>query len=216
MLSDYDQFGQDEARKAEVTRLGLAYSLLTAHTSFVAVDTLVRNAGGHSTTVTQPLPMPQGVSDAAVGHARGGLVGGVVSGVAASPLAHAPAPLAKRAAGSSVVEVVAQDRAARQEKAKEASALRIRGFSGITGTSDPAALRREVEARLLDPALAAALAGMPAGTTLELKVDASGQVLSATFSRAFPGMAKAKALITLWRLRSWTGSLAGSLELTLG
>jgi len=212
MLSDYDQFGQDEARKAEVTRLGLAYSLLTAHTSFVAVDTLVRNAGGHSTTVTQPLPLPEGVSDAAVGYVRGGVVGGVP----ASPLAYAPAPLAKRAAGSSVVEVVAQDRAARQEKAKEDSALRIRGFSGITGTSDPAALRREVEARLLDPALAAALAGMPAGTALELKVDASGQVVSVTISRSFPGVAKAKALITLWRLRSWTGSLAGSLELTLG
>ncbi|MBK7295093.1 MAG: VWA domain-containing protein [Holophagaceae bacterium] len=213
MLSDYDQFGQDEARKAEVTRLGLAYHLLTAHTSFVAVDTLVRNSGGHSTTVTQPLPLPEGVSDAAVGYARGGVVGGV----AASPMAYAPAPMAKRAAGTSAaVEVLAQDRASRQEKAKEASILRIRAFSGITGTSDPAALRREVEARLLDPALAAVLAGMPAGTTLELKVDGSGQVVSVRFSQSFPGAAKAKALITLWRLRSWTGGLTGSLEFTLG
>ncbi len=212
MLSDYDQFGQDEARKAEVTRLGLTYHLLTAHTSFVAVDTLVRNTGGHSTTVTQPLPLPEGVSDAAVGYARGGMVGGV----AASPMAYAPAPMAKRAAGSTVVEVVAQDREARQEKAKEASVLRIRSFSGITGTSDPAALRREVEARLLDPALATALAGMPAETALEMKVDGSGQVVSATFGRTFPGAAKAKALIVLWRLRSWTGGLAGRLEVTLG
>lgn len=212
MLSDYDQFGQDEARKAEVTRLGLAYSLLTAHTSFVAVDTLIRNTGGHNTTVTQPLPLPEGVSDAAVGYARGGMVGGVV----ASPMAYAPAPMAKRAAGSNVVEVVAQDRAARQEKAKEASVHRIRSFSGITGTSDPAALRREVEARLLDPALAATLAGMPAGTTLTLKVDGSGQVVSVSFGQSFPGAAKAKALIVLWRLRSWTGGLTGSLEFTLG
>ena len=67
MLSDYDQFGQDADRKAEVTRLGLSYHLLTAYTSFVAVDTQVRNAAGSSTTVTQPLPMPEGVSDAAVG-----------------------------------------------------------------------------------------------------------------------------------------------------
>src|SRR5512133_3280863 len=66
-LSDYDQFGADEGRTAEVTRLGLAYHLLTAYTSFVAVDTQVRNAGGGSTTVTQPLPMPEGVSDAAGG-----------------------------------------------------------------------------------------------------------------------------------------------------
>ena len=73
-----------------------------------------------------------------------------------------------------------------------------------------------MEARLLDPALAAALAGMPAGTRLELKVDATGQLVSATFSQSFPGAAKAKALIALWRLRSWTGGLAGSLEMTLG
>jgi len=209
MLSDYDQFGQDEARKAEVTRLGLAYHLLTAHTSFVAVDTLVRNTGGQSTTVTQPLPLPEGVSDAAVGY----LSPGVVGGVTASAMPYAPAPMAKRHA---VVEVMAQDRAARQEKAKEASVFRIRSFSGITGTSDPASLRREVEARLVDPAVAAALAGMPAGTTLDLKVDASGQVVSVSFSRSFPTAAKAKALIALWRLRSWTGGLAGSLEFTLG
>jgi len=213
MLSDYDQFGQDEGRKAEVTRLGLAYHLLTAHTSFVAVDTLVRNAGGHSTKVTQPLPLPEGVSDAAVGY----LSPGVAGGVAASAMPYAPAPMAKRAsAGSAVVEVLAQDRASRQEKAKEASFLRIRAFSGITGTSDPAALRREVKARLLDPALTAALAGIPAGTTLELKVDGSGQVVLVTFGRTFPGAAKAKALIALWRLRSWTGGRAGSLEFTLG
>ena len=212
MLSDYDQFGQDEARKAEVTRLGLAYHLLTAHTSFVAVDTLVRNAGGHSTTVTQPLPLPEGVSDAAVGY----LSPGVVGGVAASAMAYAPAPMARRAsAGSAVVEVLAQDRASRQEKAKEAATLRIRSFSGITGTSDPAALRREVEARLLDPALTSALAGLPSGTTLELKVDGSGQVVLVTFGRTFPGAAKAKVLIATWRLRSWTGGLAGSIEMTL-
>jgi hypothetical protein len=130
----------------------------------------------------------------------------------------------------SMAEVVAQDKVDRREKAKTApgqhssalsgnsggSRLRILAFSGITGTSDPAALRRELEARLLDPALAAALAGLPSGTTLALKVDGSGQVLSVTFSQTFPGAAKAKALITAWRLRSWTGGLAGSMEATLG
>jgi Ca-activated chloride channel family protein len=50
-----------------VTELGLAYNLLTAHTSFVAVDKEVRNNTGRSTMVKQPLPLPQGVSDYAVG-----------------------------------------------------------------------------------------------------------------------------------------------------
>jgi hypothetical protein len=49
-----------------------------------------------------------------------------------------------------------------------------------------------------------------------MKVGRSVQVLSVTFSQAFPGTAKAKALITAWRLRSWTGGMAGSMEVTLG
>ncbi len=220
MLSDYDQFGQDRDRKAEVTRLGLAYNLLTAYTSFIAVDTQVRNTGG-STTVTQPLPLPEGVSDAAVG-ASGGVMGGLAGGVMnRSSLAYAPAaPMMKSAHGQAALETVAQDREERKEKAKQVparpSSLRIRSFSGLTGTSDPAALRREVEARLMDPALAAALSGLPSGSTLQLKVDGSGQVVLVTFSQTFPGAAKAKTLITVWRLRSWTGGLAGSLEFTLG
>ena len=221
MLSDYDQFGQDADRKAEVTRLGLAYHLLTAYTSFVAVDTQVRNHGG-STTVTQPLPMPEGVSDAAVGGASGGIIGGLVGGVVGSGMSrsmalNSPAPVSKHAAPASAVnELLEKDAKVRQEKAKVAPGLRILAFSGITGTSDPRDLRREITARLLDPALAAALSSLPAGTVLELKVDHTGQVVSASFSQAFAGSAKAKALIEVWRLRSWTGSLAGSLELSLG
>ncbi|MBK9798071.1 MAG: VWA domain-containing protein [Holophagaceae bacterium] len=211
MLSDYDQFGQDPDRKAEVTRLGLAYNLLTAYTSFIAVDTQVRNTGG-STTVTQPLPLPEGVSDAAVGYARQSFTGGVAGG--AMPTS-APAPMVKMARNQAVMEAVSQDHQEREDKAKGAAGRRIRGFSGLTGTSDPAALRGEVEARLLDPALAAALASLPTGTKLLLKVDGSGQVVSVTFSQSFPGAAKAKALITAWRLRSWTGGLAGSLEFAL-
>lgn len=52
----------------EVTALGLKYSLMTPYTSFVAVDKLKR-ADGQVVTVKQPLPMPEGVSDLAVGQA---------------------------------------------------------------------------------------------------------------------------------------------------
>jgi Ca-activated chloride channel family protein len=65
-LADAERLGGDEERRAEITRLGLAYSLLTAHTSFVAVDTVVRG-DGLPERVVQPLPLPQGVSDLAVG-----------------------------------------------------------------------------------------------------------------------------------------------------
>lgn len=63
-LADYGKMGENV--KDEVTKLGLRYSLMTEFTSFVAVDTLVRNTGT-SETVKQPLPLPEGVSDLAVG-----------------------------------------------------------------------------------------------------------------------------------------------------
>ena len=72
LLADYNQLAYTDERKAQVTRLGLKYSLLTDYTSFVAIDTRVRNEdGGETQTVKQPLPLPQGVSDSALG--RGGM-----------------------------------------------------------------------------------------------------------------------------------------------
>jgi len=67
LLSDYNRLRPNDSRIREVTDLGLRYNLLTAYTSFVAVDSAVRNAGGTASTVKQPLPLPQGVSDYAVG-----------------------------------------------------------------------------------------------------------------------------------------------------
>jgi Ca-activated chloride channel family protein len=67
LLSDYNMLRADDKRVKEVTDLGLTYNLLTAYTSFVAVDTEIRNQEGKLTTVKQPLPLPQGVSNYAVG-----------------------------------------------------------------------------------------------------------------------------------------------------
>jgi Ca-activated chloride channel family protein len=72
LLDDYGmiyQYGDNaEARITETTDLGLKYNLLTKYTSFVAIDQEVRS-DGKVVTVKQPLPMPEGVSDAAVGNA---------------------------------------------------------------------------------------------------------------------------------------------------
>jgi Ca-activated chloride channel family protein len=56
----------------EITGLGLAYSLLTPYTSFVAVDETPRELAQATTTVKQPLPLPQGVTAAAVGSTQAG------------------------------------------------------------------------------------------------------------------------------------------------
>lgn len=67
ILSDYNKLRADDKRVKEVTDLGLMYNLLTAYTSFVAVDNEVVNKDGKVTTVKQPLPLPESVSDYAVG-----------------------------------------------------------------------------------------------------------------------------------------------------
>ncbi len=69
ILSDYNKLRIEDTRIKELTALGLTYNLLTAYTSFVAVDSEVGNTEGKPTTIQQPLPMPHGVSDYAVGSA---------------------------------------------------------------------------------------------------------------------------------------------------
>jgi Ca-activated chloride channel family protein len=66
-LSDYDVSGDDAELGREVTKLGLTYSLLTKHTSFIAVLEQVRNRQAPAADVDQPLPLPLGVTDLAVG-----------------------------------------------------------------------------------------------------------------------------------------------------
>jgi len=68
LLADYNRLSPKDERVQEVTSLGLTYHLLTAYTSFIAVDTQVRLVDGKAVTVKQPLPLPQGVSDLAVGN----------------------------------------------------------------------------------------------------------------------------------------------------
>ena len=68
-LSDEEALTGGEAQKAAITKLGLDYSLLTQYTSFIAVDKVVRNPGGRGATANQPSPLPEGVSNLAVGEA---------------------------------------------------------------------------------------------------------------------------------------------------
>jgi Ca-activated chloride channel family protein len=66
-LADYGFGTPSEAKVKEITALGLAYNLLTPYTSFIAVREIVRNPGGDAQDIDQPLPLPVGVSDLAVG-----------------------------------------------------------------------------------------------------------------------------------------------------
>ena len=66
-LSDYGSRKLAADRINNITLLGLKYSLLTQYTSFIAVREVVRNTMGAAKDVDQPLPLPLGVSDLAVG-----------------------------------------------------------------------------------------------------------------------------------------------------
>lgn len=66
-LSDYGFGNVSDASVKEITSLGLKYNLLTKYTSFIAVREKVVNPNGDATDVNQPLPLPIGVSDMAVG-----------------------------------------------------------------------------------------------------------------------------------------------------
>lgn len=67
-LTDYNSdAGADDTVKKEVTDLGLKYSMMTPYTSFIAVMEEIRNPTGDGKDVNQPLPLPEGVSDYAVG-----------------------------------------------------------------------------------------------------------------------------------------------------
>ena len=56
----------------QITDLGVKYNLMTEYTSFVAIDHRVRNVCGKLVTVRQPLPLPAGVENSAVGYGVGG------------------------------------------------------------------------------------------------------------------------------------------------
>jgi Ca-activated chloride channel family protein len=94
LLSDFRAVDESETDRLALTALGLKYSLLTEFTSFVAIDQRVRRQDGTIETVRQPLPMPQGVSDLAVGGPKGFVVAERAMYVARMPAAAAATDMA--------------------------------------------------------------------------------------------------------------------------
>jgi Ca-activated chloride channel homolog len=156
-----------------ITDLGLSYHLLTSFTSFVAVDSEVVNRTGGSTPVAQPLPMPEGVSNLAVG-------GGLASFSQAMPAAAPSEPFRKAkdeaktsaslglAAPATTLETERRDQRQKLEPRILVAAVKVEGMADVTD------LLRAVEVRL-----AKALPGCGEGAgevTLKLVVDSAGRV----------------------------------------
>jgi Ca-activated chloride channel family protein len=146
LLSDYNRLRPNDDRIQEVTRLGLHFNLLTAYTSFVAVDSQVRLIDGQATTVKQPLPLPQGVSDYAVGNTS--LARKSISGLMAAPsVVHRESNRKVPGFGSGKIEqYVAQDSVAEKEvKQSRLSLKKIIVSSGLSKWS----VKRQLEKQLL-------------------------------------------------------------------
>ncbi|MEZ4885632.1 MAG: TonB family protein [Chitinophagales bacterium] len=67
LLEDFKVFGYSDKIVEDVTQLGLKYHLLTPYTSFVAIDQEVVNPSKGLQSIQQPQPLPQGVSEKAIG-----------------------------------------------------------------------------------------------------------------------------------------------------
>lgn len=67
-LTDQEALEGGTGFQSQITELGLRYHLLTQYTSFIAVDQVVRHPNpSQSRTVDQPSPLPEGVSEHAIG-----------------------------------------------------------------------------------------------------------------------------------------------------
>ncbi|MBF0524746.1 MAG: trypsin, partial [Deltaproteobacteria bacterium] len=171
LLSDYNKLRVDDKRVKEVTELGLKYNLLTAYTSFVAVDDQVRRQGDQVVEVRQPLPLPEGVSNYAVGGAARG------HGIGMPVPAQAPAgaPKMKKAKAETrdtdalQSEVTGKESAAATRQAK-VSVGRIAAGPGLSEAAIRAEMEKQIHGIL---SCLAAQAASPSGQKKELNITLS-------------------------------------------
>jgi Ca-activated chloride channel family protein len=170
---------EDKAVVQEATALGLKYGLMSPYTSFVAVDK-VKRADGQVVTVKQPLPLPEGVSDRAVG--------GISPGLPMASMMPAPGAAGEYRRGLVMAKKMrdpgaGQKGEADQETAKPAPAVTVK-IKGLRseGALASAAIRKVLQAELDKLARCCQDAvkrgfQLPAEITLVFKVGADGKVL---------------------------------------
>ena len=215
-----DQHALTQAKEVEdaITDLGLSYRLLTPFTSFVAIDSEVVNQGGRSMTVKQPLPLPQGVPNTAVGSVQ-----------KTASAAAAPAPLesganfglggygAGRGAGAPVGMAglglrrekgdLAEARRVERDVAKKDVARVAPGKSKVKGALDKDVITRVIrrhqnEVRYCYEVELQKTPSLTGRLTVLFSIDPHGAVSEATVSESTLGNERVNACV-LKRMRSW-------------
>ena len=181
-LVDFSHFARDKKEiEKEVTALGLKYSLMSPYTSFVAVDKIKR-ADGQLVTVKQPLPLPAGVSDLAIG-------GALPPGAPMPSMAYHGGPLGEMGLGRKAQTKSSYDMAtggappAGTATPEATVTVKIQDVQTNKKALAPVTVRKALEAELAKLARCcqdAVKSGykLPAEITLVFTVGADGQVSS--------------------------------------
>lgn len=208
LLEDEHHMGGGKPIEEAIMGLGLAHNLLTAFTSFVAVDSRVANRTGQLDSVRQPLPMPEGVSDLASSgsYGRG-------AGALGAKLAAAPAP--QRALAEESEKDEAQARPEPSKSAHGSVRFQIASARKERLTDDKPLI--EAITTLLRAPLGTCAPALGVTMTLRLHVDARGRVIKVEVvsgNRAL-GRCMEPHLKSLASATRSTGSGGGWLEITL-
>lgn len=185
-LSDHGRLAQQQELTEEITQLGLEYSLMTEHTSFVAVDDRVRNPGGEQSRVDVPLPLPQGVSDRALGNRVASGKSGAFGAAAPAPATIAPAApeadvggLAGVGRGGGGYGQRYSRAKPKREEAESRQVERVKLDSAALAPDELRVIRRHQRALQQCWERRVQQGPLPSGQLiLELKIDASGKVVS--------------------------------------
>jgi Ca-activated chloride channel family protein len=220
-LSDLNNLRKDDRRIKEVTDLGLKYTLMTQYTSFVAVDKIKR-ADGKLETVKQPLPLPEGVTDAAVGDSKAGL--GAMPGAAPRKYRHSsgflkseqPAPPPVASPEPETTETIAR------EKQKDASGVIVDlTVIKIKGAMDKADVDKVLKQRLeLFKTCYLKATDLRKNTvkgeiTFRLRIGADGRVEKITYKSTFKDAPTILCLKTVFEETRFMPPRHGKVELVV-
>jgi len=181
LLSDYNRLGQDGSTIKEITNLGLSYNLLTAYTSFVAIDTRVRLENGQAVTVKQPLPLPQGVSDLAVGGKRSAKL--AVSSHAMPRLSKTADEAVKQEYDAVKPISPSEGKTDREEETGNETRLRILSVTVDSGLNNKAAKQMIIRNKRLLAACLGDAVKKDDRILIRLQVDASGRITDVAFEK---------------------------------
>jgi len=204
-LADMVKLSPDDKQIKAVTQLGLDYNLLTDYTSFVAVDTEQRADGKPRHTVKQPLPLPQGVSDAAVGGSRARMTsaapgqpylktkGGRRKGSSRRDLMSAGSPALQPAREAEQAFAIPATDKLKSSKLKYSSTVLVQK---IEGQLDKAQVEKEAARYRNYIAHVIAKEGIPGMYEIEIRVDPQGKITNIEVKKDTFKHSNLKAIIT--------------------